>query len=178
MDTGLIPCPYCDYECIPGADHCDGCGQPLTQSHLPVPATQVERQLLKDRVSLCRRTSLCVSPTLPVREALHLMVANNVGCILITKLGRVEGIFTSRDALMKIGEKANELGDRPVSEYMTSPVETLKSTAKIAFAVHRMDLGGFRHIPIVDEYDRPTGILSARDILNYLAGQMRSARKA
>ena len=46
----LLPCPYCDNEVIEGADTCDSCGQPLTESHLPIPATAVERALLTDRV--------------------------------------------------------------------------------------------------------------------------------
>ena len=53
----LLPCPYCDNEVIEGADECEACGQPLTESHLPVPATAVERALLTDRVRLFRAAS-------------------------------------------------------------------------------------------------------------------------
>ena len=60
----LLPCPYCDNEVIEGADSCDSCGQPLTESHLPIPATPVERALLTDRVKLFQgRQPLIVTPT-------------------------------------------------------------------------------------------------------------------
>jgi len=178
MDRGLIPCPYCSQDVIAGAELCDNCSQPLTDSHLPIPATLVERRLLADRLSIFKlRQPLCVSPTMPVREILRLLVDNRVGCVLIMQQGKLAGIFTERDVLLKIGERAQELGDRPVSEFMTSPVQTLPTSAKIAFAVHRMDLGGYRHLPLVDDQERPVGVVSVRDILDYLTGQMRFARQ-
>lgn len=174
MDRGLIPCPYCDAEVIAGAEECDACGQPLTDFHLPVPATWVERRLLSDRLSqFLGRKPLCVSPTMPVREALRLLVDNRVGCVVVVEGGKATGIFTERDVLLKIGDKATEVGDQPVSAYMTAPVQALPPTAKIAFAVHQMDSGGFRHLPIVDAEGVPLGIVSVRDILGYLARQMR-----
>jgi CBS domain-containing protein len=38
---------------------------------------------------------------------------------------------------------------------------------KIAFAIHRMNVGGYRHIPILED-GRPVGVISIRDILAYL----------
>ena len=70
---------------------------------------------------------------------------------------------------MKLGEKAAELGNRPISEFMTSQVESLPPTAKIAFAVHRMDHGGYRHVPVVNDKSETVGIFSVRDILSYLS---------
>ena len=169
----LLPCPYCDHEVIEGADECDACGQPLTESHLPVPATAVERALLTDRVRLFQgRRPLTVAPTTPVREVLRLLSDNKVGCVLVEEGGKTVGIFTERDALLKLGEKAAELGSRPVSEFMTSKVESLPSSAKIAFAVHRMNNGGYRHVPVVNEQGQTVGIFSVRDILSYLTKKL------
>ena len=55
---------------------------------------------------------------------------------------------------------------------MTTNPESLDRSAKVAFAVQRMDLGGFRHVPIVDEEKRLTGVISVRDILHYLTEKM------
>jgi CBS domain-containing protein len=173
----LLPCPYCDADVIEGADECETCGQPLTDASLPVPATHVERALLSDRVRLFQgRTPLVVSPTMPVREVLRLLVDNKVGCVLVVEKGKLAGIFTERDVLLKIGERASELGDRPVSEFMTVNVQSLPPSAKIAFAVHRMDLGGYRHIPVVNSAGEPTGIFSVRDILAYLTKQLSAGK--
>src|SRR5262245_48481449 len=106
----LLPCPYCDTEVIEGADACDACGQPLTEISLPVPATVVERSLLSDRVRIFQgRNPLTVPPTTPVKEAMRLLADNRVGCLLIEENGKTLGIFTERDVLLKLGEKAEEL---------------------------------------------------------------------
>lgn len=169
----LLVCPYCDHDVIEGADECEACGQPLTEFNLPVPATPVERALLTDRVKLFQgRQPLIVSPTMPVREVLRLMVDNKVGCVAVVEKKKLVGIFTERDVLLKIGEKAAEIGQQPVSEFMTAKVESLPPTAKIAFAVHRMDLGGFRHIPVTNSDGEPSGIFSVRDILGYLTRKL------
>ena len=55
---------------------------------------------------------------------------------------------------------------------MTSDPQTLEADSKVAFAVQRMDLGSYRHVPIVDDQGRPVGIVSVRDILRYLADKM------
>lgn len=173
----LLPCPYCDNEVIEGADTCEACGQPLTEFHLPVPATPVERSLLTDRVQLFQgRQPLVVSPTMPVREVLRLLADNKVGCVIVAEQGKIAGIFSERDVLLKLGEKAAELGGRPVSEFMTPKVESLPPTAKIAFAVHRMEQGGYRHVPVVNERGEAVGIFSVRDILSYLTKKLGAAK--
>jgi CBS domain-containing protein len=166
-------CPYCDAEVIEGADECDACGEPLTDSQLPVPATHIERALLADRVRIFQgRSPLVVSPTMPLREVMRLLVDNRVGCVLVVDKGKLAGIFTERDVLLKVGERAAELGTKPVSEFMTASVQSLPASAKIAFAVQRMDIGGYRHIPVVNDAGEPTGIFSVRDILSYLTRQL------
>ena len=46
--------------------------------------------------------------------------------------------------------------------------ETLEMKDDLAFAMHHMSVGGYRHIPIV-ENGKPVGVLSVRDIVDYLA---------
>jgi CBS domain-containing protein len=169
----LLPCPYCGSDVIEGADECEACGQTLTDTHLPIPATPVERALLADRVKIFQgRSPLSVSPTMPVREVLRLLVDNKIGCVIVLEKGQTVGIFTERDALLKLSENPQDWADKPVSEFMTANVLSLPPTAKIAFAVHRMDQGGYRHVPIVDDKGQPAGIFSVRDILGYLTRKM------
>ena len=176
MDRGLTQCPFCEAEVIAGADSCDQCGQSLAGFHLPVPASEVELALLTDRVNIIRgRPALVISPTMPVREAIRVLAYNKIGCVVVVEKGRVAGIFTERDALLKVNDMLPSVGDRPISEFMTTNVESLPLSAKIAFAVHRMDLGGFRHIPIVNERNEPIGLFSVRDILKYLQRTMQAS---
>lgn len=173
----LLPCPYCGSDVIQGTDECESCGQTLTDTHLPIPATSVERALLADRVKLFQgRAPLSVSPTMPVREVLRLLVDNRVGCVMIVEKGQTLGIFSERDALLKLGEDPADWASKPVSEFMTKNVQSLPPTAKIAFAVHRMDQGGYRHVPVVNDKGEPVGIFSVRDILRYLTKAMATGK--
>ncbi len=42
----------------------------------------------------------------------------------------------------------------------------MKST--VAHALNKMSLGGFRHLPVVDEEHRPAFVVSIRDIVGFL----------
>jgi len=172
----MIICPYCGSENIGGADHCESCGQSLDDLHLPEPATPVERDLLRDRVAALRpRQPVFVTPGTTIRDVLNKLLAAGVGCALVVDDQKLVGIFSERDALMRVGTEIDKLGDRPVSDFMTTSVETLYPSAKLVFAVQRMDLGGYRHIPVVDEENKPIGIISVRDILSYLTERMLAA---
>ena len=59
---------------------------------------------------------------------------------------------------------------------MTSNPQTLVADAKIAFAVQRMDLGGYRHLPIMGPGGELVGIISARDILRHLSNCLASTQ--
>jgi CBS domain-containing protein len=169
----MIVCPYCSSENIEGVDLCDDCGQPLSDSHLAPPTNEVEQGLLQDRVGVLNpKSPLTVKPTTPVAQVLQLMVERKIGCVVVADGPKPLGIFSERDALRKLNVRASELGSHPVSEFMTANPQTLVTHAKIAYAVQRMDLGGYRHLPIVDDEGKLLGIISARDIINYLTGKM------
>lgn len=173
----MIVCPYCDYENIEGSDLCEECSQPLTEMYLSAPSTPVEKSLLRHRVRhLLPRAALTTAPETKVRDVLRLLVEHSVGCVvIIDEEERPLGVFTERDALLKLNTRAVELGDLPVSEFMTPNPQTLDSTAKVAFVVQRMDQGGYRHVPIVDEEGRVNGVISVRDILRYFTEKMKIA---
>lgn len=169
----MITCPYCASENISGSDECAECGQPLDDAYLAPPTTAVEKSLLKDRVNiLMPRQPITVEATTPVGDVLRLLVERRIGCVVVAEGNKPLGIFSERDALRKLNVAAAELAQRPVSEFMTPKPQTLVASAKIAFAVQRMDQGGYRHLPIVDGGGDLVGIISARDILRHLTEVM------
>jgi CBS domain-containing protein len=142
-------------------------------AHLAPPQNEVERSLLRDRISvLAPKKPVTAVATTPVGDVLRLMVEHGIGCVVVVDGDRPIGIFSERDALGKIGADAADVAARPVSEFMTANPQTLVASAKIAFAVQRMDLGGYRHLPIVGPGGELVGIISARDILRHLTDTM------
>jgi CBS domain-containing protein len=80
----------------------------------------------------------------------------------------VVGILTEHDLLTKlIGLDLNPEEAR-VEELMTKDPECVRPDDTVAFALNLMHIGRYRHIPIVDEENRPLGILSVKDIVNHL----------
>lgn len=173
----MITCPFCGAENIEGADLCDECEHSLTDVGVREPATAVERGLLRDRIEILQpRKPLSVKPDATVGETLKMMMARGIGCLCIVDGDRLLGIFSERDALLRLNVDASKMLGRPISEVMTVNPATLKSGDKIAFALQRMNVGGFRHLPILDEDDRLIGVISIRDILTYLTERIAASR--
>ena len=163
----MISCPFCGAENLQGADICDDCQHSLTDLSIPVPETPVERGLLKDRIEvLPPRKPQTVSLGTTVGEVLQKMVDQKIGCVIVVDGEQVRGIFTERDALTRLGAEVDTMRDRPVESLMTPDPIALDSKDKIAFALHKMHVGGYRHVPIFAD-EKLMGVISIRDILNY-----------
>jgi CBS domain-containing protein len=89
------------------------------------------------------------------------------GCLLVTEFGRVVGIFTERDLLTRVLAPGRSL-DTPMRVCMTANPVTVAPKDSVRTAVKRMQKGGYRHLPVVDEAGRPVGMLSARRVVHYL----------
>jgi CBS domain-containing protein len=116
---------------------------------------------------LSPRVPLCVDEHATLMDAVAIMREARVGCVLVVDDdGFLIGIFTERDLLLRLESEDLSRGIRP---YMTQDPETLHPTDPIAFALNLMSVGGFRHVPLVDEQGRPVGVVSVKDVVNYLA---------
>lgn len=108
-----------------------------------------------------------LSPRDSVRQAVGLMQQHGIGCVVIVVEGKVSGIFTERDLLKRIVAAGKPLSIT-LSECMTAHPVTVRTTDPIGVAMRRMTDGGYRHLPVLDEHDRPVGVLSVRRIVRYL----------
>jgi CBS domain-containing protein len=173
--TGTILCPYCDAENLEGADECEKCGEALFDLSVRIPATSVEGDLLRDRIErLWPKSPSTVSPDTTVGDVLRKMVDERIGCVMVLDKGKLAGIFSERDALMKLNMDASKFFKRPISQFMTPDPVTLETNDKIAYALHKMNVGGYRHIPILFE-GKLAGVISIRDILRYLTERIAAA---
>jgi CBS domain-containing protein len=170
-----ILCPYCEAENIEGADECGACGEALTDLSRRVPSSSVEADLMRDRIErLWPKSPSTVAPETPVGDVLKKMVGETIGCVMVVDKGKLVGIFSERDALMKLNTDAPKFLDRPISQFMTPDPVTLETNDKIAFALHKMNVGGYRHVPILFD-GKLAGVISIRDILRYLTERIAAA---
>jgi CBS domain-containing protein len=127
----------------------------------------LDRQMLQEPIRrLEPRAPLTVAPGAPLAEAIRLMREHRVGCLLVVEDERLVGIVTERDFLLKLDRPDLE---RRVAELMTPDPEVLTPDDPIVYALNKMSVGGFRHVPLVDAARRPVGVVSVKDIVDYLA---------
>ncbi len=103
----------------------------------------------------------------PVADAVEVMRRERVGCLLVTHGGKLVGIFTERDLLNRVLAHGLPLAI-PLRECMTADPVTVGLRDPVRAAVLKMQDGGYRHLPVVDEDGRPVGVLSAKKIIRYL----------
>ena len=107
--------------------------------------------------------------TATLAQAVQRLQEKHIGCLLVVGAdGKLIGIFTERDLLNRVVAKPVDLAVARVADHMTAKPETLVATDKVAWALNKMHLGGFRHVPIVDAHGKPVGVLSVKDIVDFI----------
>jgi len=99
-----------------------------------------------------------------VAEAARLMKQHNVGAILVVEDDHLVGIFTERDGLYRVVAENLDARRTQLKDVMTPNPQTVGPDDSFARALHLMHVGGFRHVPVVDQ-GKPIGMVSARDAL-------------
>ena len=102
-----------------------------------------------------------------VAEAVHAMNDRHIGCVLVQEDGKLAGIFTERDLLRRVVFREGNQSWK-VSTVMTPDPETLPPSASVAFALNKMSVDGYRHIPILAADGRVAGLVSVKDIVHFV----------
>lgn len=162
-------CPFCGHDNPPGEEVCESCLHDLHDLAHPQPTGPVSASIMSDPVErLEPRSAPTVAPTDPVAKAVERMNAGGVGAaVVLGEDGSLQGIVTERDILYKTPPGADLSGVK-VEAIMTPVPETVAADAPIAFCLHKMAVGGFRHVPVVAG-GKPAAIVSVRDVLKYFA---------
>lgn len=117
-----------------------------------------------------RAAAIEIAPDAPVQRAVDLMRAKRASAVVVVERGRarrVVGIFTERD-LVDRALPARGWARAPVRKFMTPAPETLRAQDPVAYALEKMSVGRFRHVPLLDDGGRPAGIVSARDLVDFV----------
>lgn len=114
---------------------------------------------------------ICVATGTPLDEVIEILQENRIGCALVTQHEHLVGIITERDFAFKILGQSIDLESEIVDSFMTRSPESLSSEDPVSFALNRMKLGGYRHVPLVNEEGEPTGIISVKDIVHWIVDE-------
>jgi len=111
------------------------------------------------------RPLFTASKATTVRAACRLMAEKRIGALLVVENNRIAGIFTERDALNKVLAGNLDPDSTPLAQVMVRDPQTIRADKPLAYALHFMADGGFRHVPVVGDDGAPVGMVSARDAL-------------
>lgn len=104
-------------------------------------------------------------------DAVEKLESENVGAVVVAEGGSPEGILTDRDAALAINE-GDDVASIAVEDAMTSDPVTLREDDEPIEISRTIGEHGVRRIPVVDENDELTGIVTLDDLVATIGEQL------
>lgn len=98
-----------------------------------------------------------------VKEAVDMMNRNEVGSLIITDDGKVSGIVTERDVLVRVVGESKDANKTKVSEIMSKPVITVGPDMYVEDAAKLMFKRNMKKLPI-EKKGQVIGIITLTDV--------------
>lgn len=116
------------------------------------------------------RDLLTVASDASVYDAVVQMVESNVGSLLVTVDGRIEGIVTERDYLRRVALEGRTDKGTLVREIVSSPLIVVTPQTTVDECMALMTDRRIRHVPVVDGGE-VVGIVSIGDVVKFKTKQ-------
>lgn len=113
------------------------------------------------------REVLTIDGSATVIEAVKAMVEGNVGALIVTEAGRLDGIVTERDYLRRVTLEGRDEQTTPVRDIMTSPFVYVSPEASIDECMAIMTARRVRHLPVLSDDRDLAGIISIGDVVKF-----------
>jgi CBS domain-containing protein len=111
---------------------------------------------------------MSVAATATVAEAVALMDEKGLGSVLVRDAaGAMAGIFTERDLMRRVVRQGRDPKTTPMSAVMSPDVRSVPPTESVLEVLRIMIEHGYRHM-LVAEGGKPVGVLSIRDLMQWL----------
>jgi len=125
---------------------------------------------LRDVGAAMTRAVVTLPPGAPLSEALMVMQARRISCVVVSEGDKPIGIVTERDmvAFPACGRHADEVLLR---DAMSAPVHTIEPGRPLYEAVRAMEMQRIRRLVVVDANGRLAGILTRHDVIKGLEGR-------
>lgn len=118
------------------------------------------------------RPLVSVSPEDPISKAAQIMKANDVGLVVVQVKDDLVGVLSERDILQRWVCGPQFPKDVRVADIMTKNVEVVTTNDTIKDCYLRFIARNCRHLPVMDPMGRVAGILSLRDVSNYVVAKL------
>ena len=105
-----------------------------------------------------------VEPGATVTDAARAMAQADIGAVLVVEGGRVTGIVTDRDIVVRAVAEGRDPNSTSVADVCTTDPATLRVDQSVEDAIRLVRQENVRRIPIVDDGGRPAGVVSIGDL--------------
>ncbi|MGH9463818.1 MAG: CBS domain-containing protein [Vicinamibacteria bacterium] len=109
-----------------------------------------------------------------VIDAVKRMGEKSVGAVAVLNKGKLVGIFTERDVMMRVVLEGRDPKTTTLSEVMTKDVVTVGRDMSYGEALRLMVERHFRHLPVLGSDGQVLGILSVRNVLQHTVEDLSS----
>ncbi len=113
------------------------------------------------------------TPQNTVYEAIGLMGEKNIGALIAVENGEVVGVLSERDYSRKVVLQGRTSRDTLVGEILTRPAVTVRRKDTIEKCMQLMTTLRIRHLPVITDDNRPIGIISMGDLVNWVMQSQR-----
>ncbi|MEU6578586.1 CBS domain-containing protein [Streptomyces sp. NPDC046805] len=104
-----------------------------------------------------------VDPLTSVIDVAQLMRSEDVGDVLVVEDGRLRGVVTDRDLVLRVMAEGGRINDRTVANACSEELVTVTPDDDVDEVLALMRERAVRRVPVVEE-DRPVGIISLGDL--------------
>jgi CBS domain-containing protein len=110
---------------------------------------------------------ITISPQATVFAAAVLMNENKTGSVLVMEDGRLAGIITERDILVRVVADQRDANTTSVGDVMTRDVVCCRPHTGFEEAKSVMKHRRIRHLPVLRDDDKVVGLISIGDLNAY-----------
>ena len=108
-----------------------------------------------------------IRPDAKVLMAVHRMRMQNVGALVVSRDGKVEGVLSERDIVRGLTRHGADMLEMSVVAVMSRPVPVCSPDDSIVTVMAQMTRTRNRHVPVVDGAGVLCGIVSLGDVVKH-----------
>ncbi len=114
--------------------------------------------------SVMSHLPITVPPTASILEAASVMRESHIGDVLVMQDGKLAGLVTDRDIVVRVVARARDPKTTLVGEVCTEPLVTTHPDTRLEEVESAMRERAIRRMPVVNDLGEPVGMVSLGDL--------------